>query len=213
MNTAPVAFTAKEAIRTRCLWYLIAYYCMSMLAINALMAHQVRYLIELGIDNVAAASTLSVMTGVMTFSQLGTGWLGMRFSHHKIAVISEILKIAGITILVFTHSLPLVFVYMAVLGIGFGAMIVAVMNIIPAYFGVTHYPKIMGFIRLFWCLIGGLGAPIAGYIYDKTGSYLPAFKGTIFILVIGLVCLIMAKAPPVHPSLKPAEQPDSAVAA
>jgi MFS family permease len=200
----PVDFTAREALKTPCLWLLIAYYCMSMLAINALMFHQVKYLIDFGIDPRIAAFALSVMTGVMAFSQLGTGFVGMKFSMISIAVCAEILKIAGIVILVSTHSLPLVFTYMVVLGLGFGAYIVAMMNIMPNYFGVSHYPEIMGFIRLFWAFIGGMGAPIAGYIYDKTGSYLPAFKGTIVILALGLVCLIFAK-PPVHPSLKASE--------
>lgn len=197
----PVDFTTREAMRTPCLWLLIAYYCMSMLAMNALMVHQVNYLLDFGIDSRVAALTLSVMVGVMAFSQIGAGFLGMKFSLYSIAITAEILKLAGITILVTTHSLPLVFVYMVVLGLGFGISMVAIMNIPPNYFGVTHYPKIMGFVRLFWAFIGGAGAPLAGLIYDETGSYLPAFQGTIFVLILGLICLILAK-PPGHPSLK-----------
>ena len=197
----PVDFTAKEAMRTPCLWLLIAYFCMSMLAMNALMVHQVNYLLDFGIDSRVAALTLSVMVGVMAFSQLGAGFLGMKFSVKSIAISAEILKLAGITILVSTHSLPLIFVYMVVLGLGFGASMVAIMNIPPNYFGARYYPKIMGFVRLFWAFIGGAGAPLAGLIYDKTGSYLPAFQGAIFVIILGLICLMLAK-PPVHPSLK-----------
>jgi hydrogenase/urease accessory protein HupE len=85
------------------------------------------------------------------------------------------------------------------------------MNILPNYFGVTYYPKIMGFVRIFWAIVGGIGAPIAGYVYDTTGSYLPAFKGTIAIFAIGLGCLVLAR-PPVHPSLKAAHPKDSQAA-
>jgi MFS family permease len=95
---------------------------------------------------------------------------------------------------------------MVVLGLGFGAVMVATMNMFPNYFGVSNYPKIMGFVRLFWAFIGAAGAPLAGHIRDITGSYLPAFQAVIVIIAIGLICLIFARAP-VHPSLKKEAQP------
>jgi cyanate permease len=78
---------------------------------------------------------------------------------------------------------------------------IAMMNIFPNYFGASNYPKIMGTVRLFWSIIGGAGAPIAGYIREATGSYIPAFKAAIFVIILGIVFLYFAK-PPVHPSLK-----------
>ncbi|MEJ2247163.1 MAG: MFS transporter, partial [Acidobacteriota bacterium] len=143
----PVDFTTGEAIRTRCLWLLIAYYIMNMLTMNALMAHQVNYLIDIGFSAMIASFALSVMVGLMTFSQFATGFLGMKFNIHSIAVGAEVLKAIGIVILVSTRSLPFVFVYMIILGLSFGAIIVSMMNMLPNYFGISHYPSIMGFAR------------------------------------------------------------------
>jgi MFS family permease len=206
----PVDFTTGEAIRTRCLWLLIAYYIMNMLTMNALMAHQVNYLIDIGFSAMIASFALSVMVGLMTFSQFATGFLGMKFNIHSIAVGAEVLKAIGIVILVSTRSLPFVFVYMIILGLSFGAIIVSMMNMLPNYFGISHYPSIMGFARLFFAIIGSFGAPLAGYVKDTTGSFVPAFQGTIVIIVLGIVCLAMAK-PPVHPSLK-VRQPEGSAA-
>lgn len=200
----PVDFTAEEAIRTRCLWLLITYFCMNMLAMGALMTHMVAHLFDLGINSAVAAFALSVMTGVMTFAQFSTGFVGMRFSMLSIAVSGEILKIIGVGILVSTGSVPIVFVAMVVLGMGFGAAMVAMMNIFPNYFGLSYYPKIMGLARLFWAFVGGAGAPLAGLIRETTGSYLLAYKLAIVVLVLGLICLAFAK-PPVHASLKKSE--------
>ena len=200
----PVDFSTEEAMRTRCLWLLIAYFCMSMLAMNALMTHMISHLLDIGIAAGLAAVALSVMTGVMTFTQLGAGFIGMRYSMLSIAVSGEVLKIAGVFILIFTRSVPVIFLSMVILGMGFGAAMVATMNIFPNYFGLSNYPKIMGFTRLFWALVGGLGAPLAGYIRDTTGSYLPAFQMATMIFVLGLACLVFAR-PPVHPSLKETE--------
>jgi len=212
----PVDFTTREAMRTRCLWLLIAYYCMNMLAMNALMAHQVNYLTDIGFPMIVASFALSVMVGLMTFGQFATGFLGLKFNIHSIAIWAEVLKAIGVVILVSTRSLPFVFVYMIVLGLSFGAMIVTMMNILPNYFGISHYPGIMGFARFFFAIIGSFGAPIAGYIRDKADSFLPAFQGVIVIIIVGILCLALAK-PPVHPSLEtsrlegePADEPETA---
>jgi MFS family permease len=206
----PVDFTAAEAMRTNCLWLLIAYFCLNMLAMGALMNHQVAHLFDIGIGATTAGFALSVMTGMMTVSQVSVGVLSKRFSMHAIAIGGEILKVAGLGILLFTHSLPFVFVYMVVLGLGFGAAMAATMNMFPNYFGVSNYPKIMGTARFFWAFVGGAGAPLAGYARESMGSYFPAFRVAIVIITMGLICLIFAKAP-VHPSLKKETEPVEAL--
>jgi len=197
----PVHFTAKEAMRTRCLWLLVAYFCLNMLAMGAIMTHQIQYLFDIGIPAAMAGIALGVMSGFMAFSQLSVGFVGKRLSTHTIAVGGETLKLIGLVILLLTKSLPFVFVYMIVLGLGFGFAMVATMNIFPDYFGAKHYPKIMGNVRLFWTFVGSAGAPLAGHIRDSIGSYEIAFQGAIAVTAIGLICLIFAKAP-VHPSIK-----------
>ncbi len=204
----PVDFSAKEAMRTRALWLLIAYFCMNMLAMGALMTHQVTYLREIGNTAFLAGVALSVMTAVMAFAQFATGYVGMRFSMLSIAVCGEISKLIGVAILVSTHDLPIIFLAMVILGMGFGTAMVATWNIFPNYFGLSHYPKIMGTSRIFWTFVGGAGAPLAGFIRERSGSYLPAFYLAIGVLTIGLACLVFAQ-PPMHPSLKGAEPVDT----
>jgi MFS family permease len=197
----PVDFTAGEAMRTRCLWLIIAYFCLNMLAMGALMNHQVAYLFDIGIGAKTAGFALSVMTGTMTVGQLSVGYFGKKYSMQAIAVGGEFFKVAGLGILLLTHSLPFVVAYMVVLGLGFGTAMAATMNIFPNYFGVSNYPKIMGTARMFWAFIGGAGAPLAGYIRESMGTYLPAFRVAIVIIAVGLICLVFAK-PPLHPLLK-----------
>jgi len=196
-----VDFSAAEAMRTRSFWLLIVYFCLNMLAMGALMTHQIAYLLDIGIVATLAALALSTLSAMMTLMQFSVGWIGKRYSMHAIAVCGEVFKILGLALLLVSQSLALVFVYMIVLGLGFGAAMAATMNIFPNYFGVTSYPKIMGTARLFWAFVGGVGAPAAGYIRETAGTYLPAFQMALVVIVIGLACLVFAKAP-VHPSLK-----------
>jgi len=84
---------------------------------------------------------------------------------------------------------------------GFGIQAIAMGNLIPDYFGRTEFPKMMGFTMPFTTFLSAFSAPIAGYIRDTTGSYIPAFQLSIALLVLGLIFVIFAR-PPLHPSLK-----------
>ncbi len=200
----PVDFTAKEALKTPCMWLLLVYYCLSMLAMGAIMPNQIVYLGDIGISEAMASWALGVMSGFMAFGQLVVWFISKRFSMRAIVIFGETLKLIGLVILISTESQTFVFFYMIVLGLGFGFGMTAMMNIFPNYFGVTHYPKIMGTVRLFWTFIGSAGAPLAGHIRDTSGSFLTAFQGAVVITALGLMCLVFAKAP-VHPSLKEPE--------
>jgi MFS family permease len=120
---------------------------------------------------------------------------------HSLAVASIVIGIVGYIILVFANSLALAFVYSVVLGLGFGIQSIAMGNIFPDYFGRTEFPKIMSYTMPFTTLLASIGAPIAGYIRDTTGSYIPAFRISLVLLAIAFLCIIFAK-PPVHPSLR-----------
>jgi cyanate permease len=74
-------------------------------------------------------------------------------------------------------------------------------NLIPDYFGRTEFPKMMGYTMPFTTILSAFGFPVAGYIREATGSYIPAFQLCIALLVVGLIFVIFAR-PPVHPSLK-----------
>jgi MFS family permease len=200
----PVDFTAKEAMRTGSLWLLIIYFCLNMLAMQGLMTHLVSHMFDIGISPTKAATAMSIMSALMTAAQFLLGFVGAKYSVHTIAVTAEFLKLAGIILLVFTHTLPFIFASMVIMGFGFGAVFVATWNIFPDYFGVSNYPKIMGFVRLAWAFVGAMGAPIAGFVRENTGSYVLAFEGVIVLIAVGLICLFFAK-PPVHPSLKKAQ--------
>ena len=137
----------------------------------------------------------------MGISQLGFGFLGLRFKMHSLAVVSMILGMVGFTILLFAKSVPLVLAYAVIYGISQGMGSIAMGNIFPDYFGRTEFPKIMGYTMPFNTFISSLGAPITGYIRDISGSYIPAFKLLLALLAVSFFCILFAK-PPKHPSLK-----------
>ncbi len=201
LDKTTVDFTAREALRTRALWLLVTYTTLTFFVITAMMTHQVAFLFDIGIPETMAAMALGILSAAMGISQLGVGFLGLRFKMRSLAIISMLLSIAGLSILLFAHSLPQVLAFCIIYGTGQGIQSVAMGNLLPDYFGRTEFPKIMGFTSPITTFVSSIGAPIAGYIRDSSGSYLPAFKMMLVLLVISFVCIVFAKRP-VHGSLK-----------
>jgi len=207
----PVDFTAKEAIRTRALWLIVAYVTLQFLTMNALLTHQLKFLYEIPIDKDTAALAVGIFPAFMAISQLVIGFLGLRINMHFLATLSMGVGVAGFAMLLVAENFAeypvIVFTYCILLGIGFGVQSVAMGNLIPDYFGRTEFPKIMGCTMPVTTLLSSFGATIPGIIRDNTGSYTLAFELCLGLSVLALVCIIFAK-PPVHPSLKKYMKPE-----
>jgi MFS family permease len=203
LYVAPVHFTVKEAVGTGTLWLLVISVTTLIFTMSLFMAHQVAFLIGIGISAGVAGGALGVLMGASTLGTLGMGFLALRFDLKRLNIIATALILIGMVILLFTRSLPMVFTYSVVWGIGYGAALVAGMSLLASYFGRTHYSKLMGIMMLFSTL-GTSGAPIAGAIHDATRSYALAFTIGVIAAVIGFLCMILIR-PPLHPSLKSAK--------
>jgi MFS family permease len=197
----PVDFTAKEALRTPTMWLLVGFAVVQFAVMQVIITHNFAFLLDIGIPSVQAALAAGIMGPVMGVSQLGVGFLALKYKMHSLAMISILITIVGFTIMIFTQSLGIAIFYNIVLGIGFGIQAIAMGNLIPDYFGRTEFPKMMGFTMPFTMIIGAFLTPVAGYIREATGSYILAFQLSIAMLVLGFIFLIFAR-PPVHPSLK-----------
>jgi len=202
----PVDFTAKEALRTRTLWLLVIYGTLSFFTMNGLMPNQIDFLRDVGISYINASIAAGILSAVMLISSLGIGFLGLRFSMHSLAIGSMAIAVAGYVTILFAHSMPVVLAYCVILGIGFGIQSIAMGNIFPNFFGVSEFPKIMGYTMPFNTIISSFGAPVASAFRQKTGTYMPAFQLSIALLVVALICIVFAK-PPLHPSLKKQTDP------
>jgi len=205
----PVDFTAKEALKTGTLWLLVANGALQFFVMNGLFNNQVNFFFDIGISPANAGLIGGVFGAAMGISQLGIGFLGLRFNMYSLAVAAMFMGMIGFSILLFADSVPMALAWAVTYGISQGVQSVAMGNLFPDYFGRTEFPKIMGYTMPFNTLISSLGVPITGYIRDITGSYVPAFRILLALLVVSFFCMLFAK-PPRHPSLKASDALDAA---
>lgn len=196
----PVDFTAKEAFKTKTLWMLLIFYTLNYMIMNWVVTHQVTYMFDIGISSGMTGVVIGVMSTAMTIAQITAGILAVKIRMQYIALAAIAILIAGLIIAPFAKSFSTVLLYATFFGIGFGINVLVLVNMLPNYFGISEYPKIMGYITPFNTIIGSISVPLAGHIRDIMGSYVPAFQISVIIMAIAFVCIMFAK-PPVHPSL------------
>ena len=93
------------------------------------------------------------------------------------------------------------YLYAVLMGMGYGSLLPSMMTVPVNYFGHKAYPSIVGLILAVGTTVGSIGAYLAGYGYDHSGSYAPAFYLIAGLCVGGSVLLVCMK-PPVRRAAK-----------
>ncbi len=202
LNITPVDFTVQEAFKTRTMWLFMGFQIINWITMGALMAHGFSFLVDIKVPNIYASSFLGWINATMIAGQMLVGFLGLRIRMQKLVLWGCAGVIISYFLMLFAdRSLLIVFIYGTFAGIGVGINGMALMNLIPNYFGTKHFPKIYGLLSPVATLIGAAGAPLCGHIRDVTGSFMMFWLIAGILMTIGFIFLYLAK-PPMHPSLR-----------
>jgi MFS family permease len=200
----PVDWTVRAALSTRSLWLILACDLALWFPLGILIIHQVAYLQDRGFSSLTAASALGLMVGISIIGRLSFGVLGTRFEGRYLIAACLALVFAGMIALMNAKTLPLVYTCSVLCGIGYGGMLVNIPVILGAYFGRTHYARILGWTAPVRTVFGAGSPLIAGLIFDVTGSYMLAFQAGVVLLGVGFILAFLARPP--KPSVS---RPDS----
>jgi MFS family permease len=182
-----------ETVRTPVTWFITAYVATSALTMGTMNTHGIAYYQDIGFNPMTAATVASVFAVFNTFGSLTIGVFGLRFKIQYLTAIAFIFQITGLVILLTARSLPLIYLFAACLGIGWGGILTSFPTVVGANFSHDRYARVMGLIFPFQVFSQAVGAIAAGAIYDATGDYRLAFFCLAIVLVLGLACTFMVR--------------------
>lgn len=191
----PLDWKVRDALRTPALWLAMFFQLACSFTLGVLTLHQVAYLQDLDFSHMMASTALGLLVGMSIVGRLLCGALGTRIEGRHLAAVCLVGMAAGIIVLMNVKALSLIYLYAVLAGIGYGGVIVIGPAMFGAYFGRTHYARIMGWTAPVGILFGAGGPLLAGFIYDTTGSYIPVFWVAIALLGAGLVAALLARPP------------------
>ena len=201
-----VSWSVHDAVRTSTLWRLVTVFCMVQLASGTVALHRIPAFMDRGLDPTLisfATAFDAVCAGLSTFV---FGMLVGRVPVRFLGGLGFSFLATASVLTIYATNLPIMFISMAIFGLGIGGMMFLQNFIWADYFGRESVGSIRGLVNPINLIVGGLGAPAAGYVSDITGSYDPAWWAG--VVLMGFAALLTIATPP--PSRTPINQPRQA---
>jgi len=162
---------------------------------SSVVLHEVDYLTDIGISEVAAAVALGMMVAISIPGRIFFGWLGDRFDKRWVLMTTYALQAIGIFIFANVKTIEQVYIFLVIFGLGYGGAIPVYIAMRGEYFGRKAFATIQGIMQLFLVIPTVIGPIFAGYVYDVTGSYYNAFVLFALLYIIGAGVIAFARRP------------------
>ncbi len=164
------------------------------LATGMVDLHRIPAFMDRGLDPtlISFATAFDAVWGVATFT---FGMLVRYIPARILGATGFTMLVAASVMTVYASNMPMMFVSMAVFGLGIGGMMFLQNFIWADYFGRESVGSIRGLVNPINLIVGGLGALAAGYVRDYTGTYAPAWWVGVVLMIIAGVLILFTTAP------------------
>jgi MFS family permease len=189
------SWTREEAMRTVTFWKLAATFSIVMLGISSVGVHRIPHFMDKGLDPgiVSLATALdAICAGISMFT---IGMLGDRVAPRYLGALGFCILSVAIFLTIIGETVPVMFLAMITFGFGIGGLVFLQNYLWAAYFGRVHLGSIRGTVMPITLLFGGIGAPLAGYVHDATGTYSGIWAAGLVLMLVGAVVLVFTPPP------------------
>ncbi len=168
--------STREALGTRAFWLITLALTIQHLATNAVSTHVMPYLSSVGLTRTLGSLVATALPIASITGRFGFGWLGDIVRKKPLTALGLAMMAVGLMTFGYADNLtgimgPFLLLFLITYGAGFGGT-TTMRSILPkAYFGSKNYATILGFVTGVTAIGGILGAPFAGYVYDRWGDY------------------------------------------
>jgi OFA family oxalate/formate antiporter-like MFS transporter len=189
----------RQAVGTSTFWLIVGIFLLQLMGVSALNFHFVPFATqEVGFTSQETAFFYGLTVGFSMVGRLLFGWLADRWGVVLLMVVGLLLLAAGPAILELLlmrlglREAGLLWFYSIPFGIGIGGCAVLFPMLVGRCFGELHFSKIMGFVMSGFAIGIIVGIPVAGRIFDVTGSYewVLILCGVALLLSTGLASVI-----------------------
>jgi MFS family permease len=182
-NKTTTDWTIKEAASTGRFWALMIFPFFAVLAVYIILVHNVKFLVDQGIDKMTAALIFALVGIVSSIFRIFWGWLSDRIGREltfTLGIMCACLGTGSLLLIEVFGMRQFAYSFFIFFGMGWGVTAPMLMSVSADLFKGKVYGLIYGFVEAGVGIAGAIGAWVAGFIFDQTQSYHLAF-----ILAIG----------------------------
>jgi MFS family permease len=182
-----------KAIRTGQFWMICSVNLSILFCFMTIMVHIVPHTQDIGISATRAASVLATIGGVSMVGRFIVGIAIDRIGSKRAMIICCILLITGLLWLQTADRLWMLYLFAAIYGTAHGGFFTTISPMVAEFFGIQAHGVLFGIIAFCGTIGGSLGPILAGYIFDVTASYNPAFWIYTVAASLGLGLLLLLR--------------------
>ena len=145
--------------------------------------------IDLKYSQGQAANIISFVLAASIIGRLLMGWLADRYSKKYVMMIIYILISASIILLYFATAPGILYLFAILFGIGLGGDYMIIPLMAAELFGIKVMGRVMGLILTVDGLAEAFGPILAGWLRDKSGSYVIGFTALIVLSIMGTIAV------------------------
>lgn len=165
----------REILRNRNFWTIAFPFSLAFSALSAILIHLIPFASDIGITGYRAAWIPSVAAGAGVLGKILFGRMVDRMDSRYAIWASLTGQLIGVLLFLHGGDLPWLLCAAAIFGFSMGGVVPLHGAVTAEYFGRLSFGKAMGLLRPMQMPIHLLGVPLAGWIFDTTGSYDTAF--------------------------------------
>jgi len=192
-------WTMREALQTSQFWIIAAAYAAFQFCGITASSVSVAHLTQHGIAAMIAGSMMSV-EGLLNSSARFIGGILTRFvSARTMLCISLANLVVGLIALSVARDVPMMLVYAAGIGIGYGLTLFSATMLLLDYFGRGPYLELFSTVNLI-STVGAAAPTLAGLTRDETGGFLPFFLVLALLVALVMLAVLSMRAPHRRPA-------------
>lgn len=177
-------------LRDRNFWVLVVVVGLLFCCQSATLTHMVPRVTDTGVSLAAASLIMSLCAGFGILGKLSFGWLSDYWNPRNAVWATVACQFIGQLLMFQDDNLWLFGTGAALFGYGMGGVVPLQGALIGRMFGRERFGKALGSMRPAMFPLQIAGVPLAGWIFDVTGTYEPAFQIFLVLYVVaGLVAL------------------------
>ena len=183
-------FTLSQCLRQRVFWKIVIGIFLISLSQTGPFIQLIPILRDVGLEEFAAATTASLLGVAVIGSRLLCGYLMDRFFAPFVAGAFLVAPVFGFIAFALEPSIWTGVLVTVLLGLAYGAEFDILGFFCSQYFGRLSFGKIYGILFAVYSLAVGLAAPLAGWSYDQSGSYVEMFVAGALVNLLAVLLII-----------------------
>ena len=176
-----------QAIKTSRFWVWGLILLCFFFYLQVISVHIVPHAIDIGVSPIVAASITSILAGCSVIGQLSAGFISDRIGGRLLLIACIFSAALALLWLLFAKEIWMLYVFAAMLGLASGGIILLEIVITSELFGLSSLGMILGSLFILGTIGSALGPPLAGSIFDITGSYSLAFLVSVIICALAVI--------------------------